>query len=64
MNTLTKRVLALALILLSLPILLFVYQPSMQLGGFGILLGFLGMTVSPLILFVALFYFVKNLWKK
>ncbi len=58
-----KKLLAVALVLLSLPILLFVYNPSMQLGGFGLLLGIIGMTVSPLVLFGSLLYLVKKLWK-
>ncbi|HUS96380.1 MAG TPA: hypothetical protein VMX97_06555 [Hyphomicrobiaceae bacterium] len=51
-------------VLLSLPALLFIYQPSMKLGGVGLLLGIIGMTISPLILFGALAYFVYNEWTK
>lgn len=50
--------------LLALPVFLFVYQPSLQLGSIGMLLGFLGMTVSPLIILFALGYWVRNEWRK
>lgn len=50
-------------IVLSLPILLHVYQPSMRLEAFGLLLGITGMTVSPLILFGALGYLVYKQWR-
>ena len=63
MNALTKRILLILLVLLALPILLHVYNPSMRLGGFGILLGVIGMTISPVILFAALLYTVSRLWK-
>ena len=49
--------------LLSLPILLHVYNPSMRLEWLGLLLGIVGMTVSPLILFGALAYFVYSEWR-
>ena len=44
------------IILLSLPILLHVYNPSMKLGGFGLLLGGIGYFVSPIVIFGTLFY--------
>jgi len=45
--------------ILSLPILLHVYNPSMTLGPFlGILLGVIGWTISPLILFGILIYLI------
>lgn len=50
--------------ILSLPILLFIYQPSMQLGGFGLLLGMIGMTISPIIIFgILLTLIFKSLQK-
>jgi hypothetical protein len=55
----TRLILIFALIL-SLPILLHVYNPSMQLGAFGLLLGFVGMTVSPVILFGILIYLIAR----
>lgn len=57
-----KHLLLVLAVLLSLPILLHVYNPSMQLGGFGLLLGVIGMTISPLILFGALFSLIKKHW--
>jgi hypothetical protein len=57
-----KHFLLILLVLFSLPILLHVYNPSMQLGGLGIFLGVIGMTVSPVILFVCLLLFVKARW--
>lgn len=59
-----KKLGLLLLVLLSLPILLFVYNPSMQLGALGLLLGVIGMTVSPAILFIVLFLFVAERWKR
>ena len=58
-----KALLVLA-VLLALPALLHIYNPSMRLGGFGLLLGFIGMTLSPVILFAALGYMVKKEWRK
>lgn len=55
---------ALILLLASLPILLHVYNPSIQLGGLGLLLGVIGMTVSPIILFFVLFQYVARVWKQ
>ena len=63
MTSFIKRLLLILLILLALPILLHVYNPSMRLGGFGIILGVIGMTISPIILFAALLFMVKKLWK-
>ena len=53
-----------ALGVLSLPILLHVYQPAWQLGGLGLALGAIGMTVSPLILFGSLLYMIGKEWNK
>ena len=54
----SRKILILAFIL-SLPILLHVYNPSMTLGPFlGILLGVIGWTISPLILFGILIYLI------
>ena len=58
-----KNLSLILLVLLSLPILLHVYNPSMQLGGFGLLLGVIGMTLSPLILFGVLLKHVWSEWK-
>ena len=50
------------LVLFSLPALLFIYNPSMQLGGLGMLLGVIGMTLYPLLLFGVLLKFVWEKW--
>jgi hypothetical protein len=52
------------LLLLSLPILLFVYQPSVQLGVAAYILGTIGRTLSPLILFGALAVFIAQNWNR
>ena len=62
MNVLLKRMLLVLLVLLSLPILLAVYNPSLQLGGVGLILGGIAMTISPLVLFGSLLYLVTRLW--
>jgi hypothetical protein len=50
------------LLLLSLPILLFVYQPALQLGVAAYVLGTIGRTLSPLILFGSLAYVIAKHW--
>lgn len=62
MNQTTKRVSLIAVLLLSLPVLLFVYQPSIQLGAFGLLLGVLGKTLSPVVIFGAIGYLIFKEW--
>lgn len=57
-----SKIVLVLIFLFSLPILLFVYQPSMRLGGFGLFLGAIGMTVSPLILFGVLVTFIYKKW--
>jgi Mn2+/Fe2+ NRAMP family transporter len=58
-----RKGLLIVAVLLSLPILLHVYQPSMRLEALGLLLGVIGMTVSPLILFASLAYLVYREWR-
>ena len=58
-----RRVVLIAAVMLSLPLLLHVYQPSMRLEAFGLLLGVIGLTVSPLILFGALAWVVYQQWR-
>ncbi len=62
MNILLKRMLLVLLVLLSLPIVLPVYNPSLRLEGLGFILGGIAMTISPLVLFGALRYLVTRLW--
>ena len=62
MNFLLKRILLVLLVLLSLPILLPVYNPSLQLEGLGFILGGIAMTLSPVVLFGSLLYLVTRLW--
>jgi hypothetical protein len=59
-----RRIGLIALALLSLPILLHVYQPAWQLGGWGLILGTIGMSLSPLVLFGALLYMIGKEWNK
>jgi hypothetical protein len=59
-----RRIALVALVLSSLPILLHVYQPAWQLAGLGLILGTIGMSVSPLILFGSLLYMVGKEWNK
>ncbi len=58
-----KKLALIILVLLCLPALLFIYNPSIQLGGFGLLLGVIGMTLSPVLLFGVLGVFVWERWK-
>lgn len=53
-----SRRLVVGLFILTLPILLFVYNPSLRLGGFGLLLGVIGMTISPAILIGVFVYLI------
>lgn len=63
-SLLKSRPLLISAFILSLPILLHVYNPSMTLGPFiGISLGVIGMTISPLILFGILIYLIILSWK-
>lgn len=57
-----RKAMLIAAVVLSLPALLFIYQPSVQFGGVGLYLGITGMTLSPLILYSALAYFVIREW--
>ena len=61
-NVVLKRMLLVLLVLLSLPIVLPVYNPSLRLEGWGFLLGGIAVTISPLVLFGSLFYLVTRLW--
>jgi hypothetical protein len=58
-----RKLMLIAAVLLSLPILLHVYNPSMRLEWLGLLLGIIGMTLSPVLLFGALAYLVYNEWR-
>lgn len=59
-----KKVAAVAVVLLGLPVMLFVYQPAWQLGSLGLALGGIGMTLSPLVVLFALLYTAHSLWKR
>ena len=59
-----KRYLIVAMVVLCLPVLLHIYQPGWQLGGLGLMLGAIGYTLSPLILFSALMYVAILKWQK
>ncbi len=51
-----RSVINLIIILTALPILLPLYNPSLELGGIGIALGVWGLYVSPIIIFGYLAY--------
>lgn len=59
-----RKTLAVVGALLALPVFLFVYQPEWKLGGIGLLLGFIGMTISPLVILFALGYMLRSEWKR
>jgi hypothetical protein len=59
-----KKVWLVLAVLLSLPALLHIYNPSMQLGAFGLLLGVIGLTISPVILFGVLLKTVIKAWNE
>jgi hypothetical protein len=58
-----KKLIVLLVILLTLPVYLFIFQPNWQLGGLGLLLGVIGMYVTPLAILFLLYYYVRNEWK-
>jgi hypothetical protein len=57
-----KRVVLVLLVLLSVPALLHIYQPPLRLGAALFALGWVGQTISPIILFGALAYVVIKEW--
>jgi hypothetical protein len=59
-----KRVILVLLVLLSLPVLLHIYQPAFQLGAWFFALGWIGQKISPIILFGALAYVVIKEWNR
>jgi|GEM_PF-5109069 len=59
-----RKALAVVVALLTLPAFLFIYQPAWQLGGIGLLLGGIGMTLTPLAILIASGYLVYNEWKR
>lgn len=48
---LKNKIVVVLLILLSLPILLPLYNPSMELGALGMILGIIGTFISPVVIF-------------
>lgn len=46
-----------------LPVFLFIYQPAWKLGGLGLALGMIGISITPLTILYLLYYFVRNEWK-
>ncbi|MCW5877104.1 MAG: hypothetical protein KIS85_09545 [Anaerolineales bacterium] len=48
--------------LLTLPAFLLIFQPSWQLGGLGLILGFIGNFISPLAILYLLYYYVRDKW--
>lgn len=58
-----KKIIVILVVLLTLPVYLFIFQPSMQLGAFGLLLGMVGMFISPLLILFLLYYYARNEWQ-
>ena len=59
-----RRFALVVLAVLSLPILLFVYQPAVPLDGLAYILGTIGRTLSPLILYGSLAYLIAREWNR
>lgn len=59
-----RKLWSIVLIVFSLPILFHVYDPAWTLGGWGLALGFIGYTISPLILFVILIKHIIKYWRR
>lgn len=57
-----KRVTTILIVLLVLPVFLFIYQPAWQLGGLGLVLGGIGITLTPLAILYLLYYYVRREW--
>ena len=53
-----KRTQALTVFVIGLPMLLHVYNPSLQLEALGLILWFIGLYVSPIVVFWYLLYLV------
>jgi len=58
-----KKLLVLLVILMVMPVFLFIFQPNWQLGGLGLLLGVIGIYVTPLAILFLLYYYVRIEWK-
>jgi len=58
-----KKFTVILVVLLTLPVYLFIFQPSMQLGGFGLLLGVIGTFISPLLILFLLYYYARHEWR-
>ncbi len=58
-----RKVVLVALVLLALPLLLVIYNPDMRLTPSTLVLGIIGFTVSPLVLFGSLAYMVHKEWR-
>jgi len=58
-----KKIWVLLVVLFTLPAFLFIFQPAWSLGGVGLLLGFIGNFVSPILILYLLFYFASREWQ-
>ena len=58
-----KKLWVLLVILLTLPVYLFIFNPSVQLGAFGLLLGVIGTFISPLLILFLLYYYARHEWR-
>ena len=59
-----RKLIITVLVVLSLPIYLLIYNPSMQLGGLGLILGGIGTVISALTILALLVYIILQEWKK
>lgn len=59
----SKKLLCLLLLLAVVPAFFFIYQPSLKLEALGLLIGYAGMTITPLAIIYLLYYYIRNEWK-
>ena len=58
-----KKIWIVLVVLLTLPVYLFIFNPAWQLGGLGLLLGAIGTFISPILILYLLIYFVRGEWR-
>lgn len=58
-----SKLICLLLVLGVVPVFFFIYQPSLQLGGLGLMIGYVGVTATPIIILYLLCYFIRREWR-
>ena len=58
-----KKIFCLILVLAVVPAFFFIYQPSLRLEWIGLLIGYAGMSLTPLAIIYLLYYYIRNEWK-